>query len=87
MSFDDELINILEKKILDLLHEKINGVGVSEFEKFEPNASLRTHVVNKLLASQTVEMLALNGTNGFALRLKRGSQIGNASVEEQLVTY
>lgn len=85
MSFENAAIVELEKKILDLLREKVDGISVSEFDKFEANAALRTHVVNKLLAAQTVEMLALKSANGFALRLKRGSQIGNASVEEQLV--
>lgn len=86
MSYDKNLESQLEKQIIDLLKDRRDGVSSDDLSKStqEVDGLLRGHVVNKMLAANTIEMLQSKGSGTFLLRLKRGAQI-DGSQEEQLV--
>ncbi|KAI1730664.1 RNA polymerase rpc34 subunit domain-containing protein [Ditylenchus destructor] len=86
MSYDKNLESQVEKQILDLLKDRRDGVSSDDLSKStqEVDGLLRGHVVNKMLAANTIEMLQSKGSGTFLLRLKRGAQI-DGSQEEQLV--
>jgi hypothetical protein len=86
MSFDKEAETGLEKRILEQLKEHRDGLNSEEMNRLNEGTDglLRTHVVNKMLAANTIEMLK-GPTGALLLRLKRGVKLEQASSEEQLV--
>lgn len=89
----DDIEVALERELLTLLNERQLGVSNEELAKMHTIADgrlidvkTRGNVVNRLLASNKAEMLMVQGSSGFMLRLKRGNQITNATPEEQLVS-
>uniref|UniRef100_A0A0M3HQ87 DNA-directed RNA polymerase III subunit RPC6 n=1 Tax=Ascaris lumbricoides TaxID=6252 RepID=A0A0M3HQ87_ASCLU len=82
----EELVTA-ESEILELLQNHPDGVTNEELVKMTASleGKIRGETVNNLLSSGKIEMLPGTKQGSFSLRIRRGTQITDASAEEQLI--
>jgi len=83
----------LKQKIILLLEEITDGLTKEELIRLTPpskemqvDAKMRAHAINRLLEENVVEMHRAANKGSFVLKLKKGTQLENATPEEQSVS-
>lgn len=89
MKMPKEELVTAESEILELLQNHPDGVTNEELVKMTASleGKIRGETVNNLLSSGKIEMLPGTKQGSFSLRIRRGTQITDASAEEQLVAH
>uniref|UniRef100_A0A915BPU6 DNA-directed RNA polymerase III subunit RPC6 n=1 Tax=Parascaris univalens TaxID=6257 RepID=A0A915BPU6_PARUN len=87
MKMPKEELVTAESEILELLQNHPDGVTNEELVKMTASleGKIRGETVNSLLSSGKIEMLPGTKQGSFSLRIRRGTQISDASAEEQLI--
>uniref|UniRef100_F1L3H1 DNA-directed RNA polymerase III subunit RPC6 n=1 Tax=Ascaris suum TaxID=6253 RepID=F1L3H1_ASCSU len=87
MKMPKEELVTAESEILELLQNHPDGVTNEELVKMTASleGKIRGETVNNLLSSGKIEMLPGTKQGSFSLRIRRGTQITDASAEEQLI--
>lgn len=77
-----------EAVILSILSVNQNGLPIEEImqKTGDMGPKVRENAVNSLLSSGKIEMLQGRSVGSFSLRLRRGTQLTDATAEEQLVS-
>ncbi|VDN51266.1 unnamed protein product [Dracunculus medinensis] len=88
MKMDGEEKVQAEAVILSILSVNQNGLPIEEImqKTGDMGPKVRENAVNSLLSSGKIEMLQGRSVGSFSLRLRRGTQLTDATAEEQLVS-
>lgn len=91
---DLDAAEYLKQKMILLLEENADGLSKEELIRLTPpskemqvDSKMRAGAINRLLEENIVDMQRGANKGSFVLKLKKGTQLENATPEEQSVSW